>query len=79
VLILLYADLQGDLRVVITIRAKTLSSCTYLSFSLSRVLQYCTYSTWLVAPVLGLGVGLAWSWPGVGFADSPVFKTGSLQ
>ncbi|OKO97537.1 Peroxisomal coenzyme A diphosphatase 1, peroxisomal [Penicillium subrubescens] len=27
VLILLYADLQGDLRVVITIRAKTLSSC----------------------------------------------------
>ena len=29
VLLLLYADAQGELRVVITIRAKTLSSCTY--------------------------------------------------
>lgn len=29
-LVLLYADPNGDLRVVITIRAKTLSSCTYL-------------------------------------------------
>ncbi|KAJ5930020.1 hypothetical protein N7466_005513 [Penicillium verhagenii] len=32
VLLLLYADSKGDLRVVITIRAKTLSSCTYDSF-----------------------------------------------
>lgn len=31
VLILLYADPNGNLRVVITMRAKTLSSCTYLS------------------------------------------------
>jgi 8-oxo-dGTP pyrophosphatase MutT (NUDIX family) len=31
VLILLYADPDGNLRVVITMRAKTLSSCTYLS------------------------------------------------
>lgn len=30
VLLLLYADPHGDLRIVITIRAKTLSSCTYL-------------------------------------------------
>jgi len=33
VLILLYVDPNGNLRVVITMRAKTLSSCTYLSFS----------------------------------------------
>jgi hypothetical protein len=30
VLLLLYADPQGDLRIVITIRAKTLRSCRYL-------------------------------------------------
>lgn len=30
-LVLLYADQNGDLRVVLTIRAKTLSSCKFLS------------------------------------------------
>ena len=29
VLLLLYADQKGDLRVVLTIRAKTLSSCMF--------------------------------------------------
>lgn len=38
-LLLLYADRNGDLRVVITIRAKTLSSCRFwLSSPVSRAL-----------------------------------------
>jgi hypothetical protein len=32
VLILLFADAKGDLRVVVTMRAKTLSSCTLFLF-----------------------------------------------
>ncbi|KAJ5153380.1 uncharacterized protein N7482_009858 [Penicillium canariense] len=52
VLILLYADPKGDLRVVITIRAKTLSSCAYLPFP------------WEIHGVPSHGPGLARSWPG---------------
>jgi hypothetical protein len=33
VLLLLYADQNGDLRAVLTIRAKTLSSCEFRVFS----------------------------------------------
>lgn len=43
VLLLLYADPNGDLKIVITIRAKTLSSCTYTPF-LARALRPALFS-----------------------------------
>ncbi|KAJ5594092.1 uncharacterized protein N7459_000300 [Penicillium hispanicum] len=51
VLLLLYADAQGNLRVVITIRAKTLSSCTYPEPSALRSPLSIPISTSISTPI----------------------------
>lgn len=42
-LLLLYADPRGDLKTVLTIRAKTLNSCRFLSRDELEALANCVY------------------------------------
>ena len=51
VLVLLYADPKGDLRVVLTMRAKTLSSCKFV--------YLCLY--WCGMGLFGRLISVAWT------------------
>lgn len=59
-LVLLYADQRGDLRVVLTIRAKTLSSCkSYMCFFCACLLCFVLWNhffiVWAVQLLLRVG------------------------